>query len=132
MGPARKGRSSSPAVVAVSSGSASSASAFVAEIKPLAARCGTSFSATDNGTSGTFRLSATPGTDVGGYPTIDLVQSATVGGTSVVLDTLFSASGVDVFAAAGVGLGTGAPAVPAKETIIYDLMKRQAAEAVLS
>ena len=113
-------------------GSAGSASAFVAGLQSLASRCGTSFSATDNGTSGTFRLTAKAGADVGGHPTVELVQSGTVGGTSVVLDTLFSASGVDVFGAAGVGLGTGAPAVPAKETIVYDLMQRQAAAAVLS
>ena len=112
-------------------GSAASASAFVAGLNALAARCGSSFSATDDGESGTFRLTATPGTDVGGYSTLELVQSGSVGGSSVILDTLFSANGVDVFAAAGVGLGTGAPAEPAKETILYDLMKRQAAAAVL-
>jgi hypothetical protein len=113
-------------------GSAAGASAFVAGVKSLAARCSASFSADDNGTNGTYRLTASPGADVAGYPTLDLVQSGTESGTSVILDTLFSASGVDVFAAAGVGLGAGAPAVPAKETIIYNLMKRQAAEAVLS
>jgi hypothetical protein len=112
-------------------GSAASASAFVAGLQPLAARCGKSFAADDDGENGTFRLTATPGADVGGYPTVELVQRGTVGGSSVILDTLFSASGVDVFAAAGVGLGDGAPAVPAKETILYDLMKRQAAAAVL-
>jgi hypothetical protein len=112
-------------------GSAASASAFVAGVRALAARCGSSFAATDDGESGTFRLTATPGTDVGGHSTLELVQSGSVGGSSVTLDTLFSASGVDVFAAAGVGLGTGAPAVPAKETILYDLMKRQVAAAVL-
>jgi len=112
-------------------GSSSSASAFVAGLTPLAARCGKSFAATDNGASGTFSLKATPGADVGGHPTVDLVQTGTVSGTSVIVDTLFSASGVDVFAAAGVGLGAGVPAVPAKETIVYDLMKRQVAEAVL-
>jgi len=95
------------------------------------ARCGKSFSATDDGENGTFRLTATPGTEVGGHSTLELVQSGSVGGSSVILDTLFSASGVDVFAAAGVGLGAGAPAVPAKDTILYDLMKRQAAAAVL-
>jgi len=112
-------------------GAASAASAWVLGVKSLAARCG-SFTATDNGTSGTFSLSASAGTSVGGHPTVELVQRGTIGGSSVVLDTLFSASGVDVFGAAGVGLGAGAPAVPAKETIVYDLMKRQAAEAVLS
>jgi hypothetical protein len=112
-------------------GTAASASAFVAGIRSLAARCAASFPATDDGTSGTFRLTAADGADVGGHPTLDLVQRGTVGGSSVILDTLFSASGVDVFAAAGVGLGAGAPAVPARETIIYSLMERQAAAAVL-
>jgi len=50
-----------------------------------------------------------------------------------VLDTLLCASGVDVFAASGVGVG-GAAARPArpKEDIVYNLMKRQAAVAVLN
>ena len=52
-------------------------------------------------------------------------------GSALTLDTLFTASGVDVFVVSAVGLGTGAPAVPAKETIIYNLMKRQAAAAEL-
>ncbi len=38
---------------------------------------------------------------------------------------------MDVFVVSGVGFGNGAPAVPAKETIIYNLMKRQAAAAEL-
>jgi hypothetical protein len=113
-------------------GSSASASAFVAGVKSLAARCGSSFAADDSGENGTFTLKATPGTDVGGHPTLELVQSGTVSGSSVVLDQLFSASGVDVFLTAGVGLGAGAPAVPAKETIMYDLMERQVAAAELS
>ena len=42
-----------------------------------------------------------------------------------------SPSGVDVFLVAAVGIGGGAPAVPARETIAYNLMKRQAAAALL-
>jgi hypothetical protein len=39
---------------------------------------------------------------------------------------------VDVFAASGVGVGgAAAPVRPAKETVVYNLMKRQAAVAVL-
>jgi len=111
-------------------GSSAAASGFVAGVKSLAGRCG-SFSATDNGATGHFSLSATPGPAVGGHPSLRLVQSGTISGSSLTLDTLFTASGVDVFAGAAVGLGTAAPASPAKETIVYNLMKRQAAAAVL-
>jgi hypothetical protein len=113
-------------------GTASAATAFVNGIQALAGRCG-SFTATANGSSGKFSLSATPGASVGGHPTLELVQTGTLGSSKLVLDTLFCASGVDVFAAAGVGAG-GAPAPTAltKPTIIYNLMKRQAAAAVLS
>jgi hypothetical protein len=111
--------------------SASSATAFVSGIQSLAGRC-TSFTApAGTGTTATFSLKAAPGASVAGRPTVELVQTGTVSGSAVTLDTLFSASGVDVFAASGVGLGVGAPAVPAKQTIIYNLMKRQAAAAVL-
>jgi hypothetical protein len=49
-----------------------------------------------------------------------------------VLDTLLCASGVDVFAASGVGVGgAAAPALPTKQAIVYTLMQRQAAAAVL-
>jgi len=113
-------------------GTAAEASAFVAGVRTLAGRCRSSFPATDNGASGTFSLKASPGTDIGGHPTLELVQTGSVSGSAVSLDILLSASGVDVFAAGGVGLGTGAPAVPAKETVLYNLMKRQAAAAVLS
>jgi hypothetical protein len=111
--------------------SASSASAFVSGIQSLAGRC-TSFTApASTGTTGTFSLKAEPGASVAGRSTVELVQSGTVSGSAVTLDTLFTASGADVFAASDVGLGVGAPAVPAKETIIYNLMKRQAAAALL-
>jgi hypothetical protein len=109
---------------------ASQASAFVAGIEPLAARC-TSFTApADDGTA-TFSLKAAPGDTLAGLSTVELQQTGKVSGSALTLDTLFTASGVDVFAASGVGLGTGAPTVPAKETMIYNLMKRQAAAAVL-
>jgi hypothetical protein len=109
---------------------ASDATAFVAGIQSLAARC-TSFTAPANGGTATFSLKAAPGDTLAGLSTVDLKQTGKVSGSALTLDTLFTASGVDVFAASGVGLGTGAPAVPANETIIYNLMKRQAAAAVL-
>jgi hypothetical protein len=110
---------------------ASAATAFVAGLQSLAGRC-TSFTApASTGTTATFSLKAAPGDSVAGRPTVDLRQTGTVSGSALTLDTLFAASGVDVFAASGVGLGISAPAVPAKETIIYNLMKRQAAAAVL-
>ena len=111
--------------------SAAEASAFAAGISPLAGRC-PSFSAPVSGSATTtMRMKAAPGDSVAGRPTVELLQSATANGSALTLDTLFTASGVDVFVVSGVGLGTGAPAVPAKETIIYNLMKRQAAAAEL-
>ena len=110
---------------------AAEASAFAAGISPLAGRC-PSFSAPVSGSATTtMRMKATPGDSVGGRPTVELLQTATADGSALTLDTLFSASGVDVFVVSGVGLGKGAPVVPAKETIIYNLMKRQAAAAEL-
>lgn len=112
-------------------GTVSAASAFVAGVQSLAGRCG-SFTATANGLKGTFSLQATPRTPVGGHPTLELLQTGTLGTSKLVLDTLFCASGVDVFAASGVGVGSAAaPALPTKESIVYNLMKRQAAVAVL-
>ena len=109
---------------------ASEATAFVAGIQPLAGRC-RSFTAPAGSGTAAFSLKAAPGDTVAGLPTVELTQTGKVSGSALTLDTLFTASGVDVFAASGVGLGTGAPTVPAKETIIYNLMKRQAAAAVL-
>ena len=87
-----------------------------------------SFKATANGASGTFSLRATTGSAVGGHPTLELLQTGTLGTSKLVLDTLFCASGVDVFAASGVGVGgAAAPALPTNESIVYNLMKRQAA-----
>jgi hypothetical protein len=107
------------------------ATAFVSGVQALAARCG-SFKATANGENGTFSLRAIPGSAVGGHPTLELLQTGTLGTSKLVLDTLFCASGVDVFAASGVGVGSAAaPALPTKESIVYNLMKRQAAVAVL-
>jgi hypothetical protein len=60
-----------------------------------------------------------------------LAESGSTAGTKLVINTLFSASGVDVFATSAVGIDAGAPALPAAQTIIYNLMKRQAAAAVL-
>ena len=111
-------------------GSASAASAFVDGIRSVANRCA-SFTATDSGATGTFSLKASTGAAVGGHPSLDLVQTGTISGSPLTLDTLFSASGVDVFAGAAVGLGAPTPASLAKETIVYDLMKRQQAAAVL-
>src|SRR5215469_5229910 len=112
-------------------GSSSEATAFVAGIRALAARCG-SFSATANGTSGTFSLKAATAAPVGGHPSLELFQTGTLKGSPVTLDTLLTASGVDVFAGSAVGVGTTAPTSVAKQTIVYNLMKRQAAAAVLS
>jgi hypothetical protein len=113
-------------------GTPSAALAFVAGVRSLAGRCG-SFTATANGVKGTFSLRATPGPQVGGYPTLDLRQTGTLGTSKLVLDTLLCASGVDVFAAAGVGVGgAAAPVQPPRDAIVYNLMKRQAAVAVLS
>jgi len=109
---------------------ASAASAFVAGLEPLAARCKSFTAPADNNTV-PFSLKATAGPTVAGLPSVELVQTGTVSDSPVTLDTLFSASGVDVFAASGVGIGSAAPAVPDKQTIIYSLMKRQAAAAVL-
>jgi hypothetical protein len=107
------------------------AAAFVSGVRALAGRCG-SFTATANGQAGTFSLRAAAGTSVGGHPSVGLLQDGTLGRSKLVLDTLLCASGVDVFAASGVGVGgNAAPAQVAKETIVYQLMRRQAAAAVL-
>lgn len=110
---------------------AGAAASFMTGVRGLAARCG-SFTATDNGTAGRFTMTAAAGPAIGGHPTLDVTQRGNPGGSKLVIETRLSASGVDVFAAAAVGIGGGAPAVPASETIIYDLMKRQAAAALLS
>ncbi len=111
-------------------GSAAAASSFVEGIRSLALRC-KSFTATDNGSSGTFSLAASPAAPVGGHPSLELAQTGTISGSRVTLDTLFSASGVDVFAGSAVGLGTSVPTGLAGQTIVYTLMKRQAAAAQL-
>ena len=109
---------------------APAATGFVAGIRSLAARCG-KFTVTSNGETGTYSLKAADGAAIGGHPALSLVETGATGGTPLVIDTLFSPSGVDVFAASAVGIDTGAPAVPAAGTIVYNLMKRQAAAAVL-
>jgi hypothetical protein len=108
------------------------ATAFVTGVQALAGRCG-SFTANANGQSGTFSLRAVAGTPVGGHPTTELLEAGTLGASKLKLDTLLCASGVDVFGASGVGVsGNAAPTQVAKETIVYRLMQRQAAAAVLS
>ena len=109
---------------------ASAASAFVSGVQSLAGRC-PSFTAPASSGTATFSLKAAPGASVAGNPTVELLQTATVSGTALTLDTEFLASGVDVFAVSAVGFSTTPPASPAKEAIIYNLMKRQAAAAVL-
>lgn len=109
---------------------AATASMFVSGIQSLAARCAT-FTATDNGSAGTFSMKAAAGPPVGGHPSVDLQQTGTISGSSVALDTLFTASGVDVFGVASVGLGAAAPTNPSRQALGYTLMKRQAAAAVL-
>jgi hypothetical protein len=111
-------------------GSAGAASGFVSGIKALAGRCH-SFTVTDNGSTGTFSLSAVDGAPVGGHPSIELTQSGKIGSSSIVLNMLLSASGVDVFAGAAAGVGASAPTGMATSTIVYTLMKRQAAAAQL-
>lgn len=111
-------------------GSSGTASAFVSGVKALAARCH-SFTATTGGQSGTFSLSAVAAPPVAGHPSAELRQTGKIDGSTVTLDTLLTASGVDVFAAAAVGLGRPAPSNPAAATLVYGLMKRQAAAAVL-
>jgi len=107
------------------------ATAFVSGVQALAGRCG-SFAATANGQAGTFSLRAAAGSPVGGHPSVGLLQSGTLGGSKLVLDTLLCASGVDVFAASAVGVGgNAAPTQVARNTIVYQLMRRQAAAAVL-
>jgi hypothetical protein len=103
------------------------ASSFVSGIQQLAGRCG-AFKVTANGDSGTFSLKASPGTSVGGHPTVNFAETGTLGGNKDDLDLLLSASGVDVFAGGGVGDGgAAAPTEPTKEVVVYDLMRRQAA-----
>ena len=111
-------------------GSTGAASGFVSGIKALAGRC-RSFTVTDNGTTGTFSLSAVDGAPVGGHPSIELTQTGRLGASSIVLTMLLSASGADVFAGAAAGVGASAPTSMATSTIVYTLMKRQSAAAVL-
>jgi hypothetical protein len=103
------------------------ATAFVTGVQSLAARCGSFGTANQK-----YALSAAPGITIGGHPTLDLAQTGTVESKPFTLHTLLCASGVDVFGAAAVGVGAGAPAVPARETTVYQLMQRQAAAALLN
>jgi hypothetical protein len=110
--------------------SAAEATAFVAGITPLAGRC-PSFAETVNGTSTTMKMQATPGDSVAGQPSVSLLQTASLSGSGLTLDSQFVASGVDVFVVSAVGFGQAAPTNPAKSAIIYNLIKRQAAAAEL-
>jgi hypothetical protein len=111
-------------------GSPAAAAGFVSRVASLASRCG-SFTATANGATGTFSLKAVPGPVVGGHSSVQLTQAGVLNHSSLTIDTVLSASGVDVFAGAAVGLGAAAPTTVAPATIVYNLMKRQAAAAVL-
>ena len=107
------------------------ASSFVSGIQQLAGRCG-SFKVTANGDSGTLSLKASAGTSVGGHPTVNFQETGSLGKSKLDLDLVLCASGVDAFAAGGVGAsGASAPTIPAKEDIVYNLMRRQAAVAEL-
>ncbi len=107
------------------------ATAFVTGMNSLASRCG-SFTAKANGQTGSFSLQAASGSDIVGHPTLELLETGTLGTQKVSLDSLFCADGVDVFGAADVGVnGADAPQVPGKADIIYQLMQRQAAASIL-
>ena len=80
---------------------------------------------------GDVRLKAAPGPAVGGHPSLELTQTGVLNHSALLIDTVMSASGVDVFAGAAVGLGAAVPTGLAPATIAYNLMKRQAAAAVL-
>jgi hypothetical protein len=112
-------------------GSAGAASGFVSGITALAGRCH-SFTLTDSGATGTFSLSAADGARVGGHPSIELKQTGKIGGSSISLTMQLSASGVDVFGGATVGVGASEPTGVTTSTIVYTLMKRQPAAAELS
>jgi hypothetical protein len=109
---------------------AAAASAFMAGMSPLAGRC-PSFTEQVNGSSTTMRMKAATGDSVAGRPTVELLQTASLSGSALTLDSEFLASGVDVFVVSAVGFGKSSPTDPAKGTIIYNLMKRQAAASVL-
>jgi hypothetical protein len=110
---------------------ASGASSFLSGVQALAGRCA-SFKASANGQTGTFSLKAATGAPVGGHPTVELDESGTLGSDKLALDTLLCASGVAVFGAASVGVSdTSVPTVPSNASIVWELMKRQPAVAVL-
>jgi hypothetical protein len=110
---------------------ASGATGFLSGVQALADRCG-SFKATANGQAGTFSLKATTGSPVAGHPSVELDETGTLGSSKLVLDTLLSASGVDVFGATSVGVsGSAGPTVPTSESVVWEQMKRQAAVSVL-
>ena len=110
----------------------SGATAFVSGIQALAGRCA-SFKTTDHGQSGTLSLSASPGSPVGGHPTVQVRETGTFGSTKETLGLLLSASGVDAFGGGAVGANSpGTPSQVSTAAIVYQLMQRQAAAAELS
>jgi hypothetical protein len=108
----------------------SQAPAFLSGARSLAGRC-KSFTASDGGTTGTFTMKAAGAPSVAGHPSLDIEETGTISGAKVTLDTLFTASGTDVVAVAALGLGGLPPSAPARSSLNYALMKRQAAAAVL-
>ncbi len=109
---------------------AAKSNAFVAGIQSLAGRCA-SFQLTSNNVTATFKLTTAPGPAVGGHPTTQLTENGKVGSEKVDLDLLLCADGVDTFGVAAVGAGGAAPTTPATPDVVYNLMKRQAAAALL-
>lgn len=109
---------------------AATASEFVSGLRSLAGRC-RSFTASSGQQTGTFSLQASSAAPVGGHPSAELLQSGKIGGAALKLDALVTVSGTDVFAVAAVGLGSPAPSSPAPAALVYQLMKRQAAAALL-
>jgi hypothetical protein len=110
---------------------AAKASAFVSGIASLAGRCA-SFQLTSNNVTATFKLSTSAGPAVGGHPTTQVTETGKVGAQPVDLSLLLCADGVAAFGVAAVGAGGAAPTTPAREDVMYNLMKRQAAAALLS
>jgi hypothetical protein len=111
--------------------SAAQAGAFVSGIASLAGRCA-SFQLTSNNVTATFKLTTTAGPAVGGHPTTQVTETGKVGAQPVDLSLLLCADGVAAFGVAAVGAGGAAPTTPAREDVMYNLMKRQAAAALLS
>jgi hypothetical protein len=112
--------------------SAAKATAFVNGADALAQRCGAGFKVSNDGQTDTWRMHADRITAVPGYPSVEITQLGTLNTSPVKERDVLTASGVDVFLTASVGIGSAAePSDPALEAITYNLMKRQSAVAVL-